>query len=317
MTIRLHPSLSSPAKALLLLAFLLPVLLTGCKKEVSLSDAYGNFEATELIVSAEANGKLLKLDLEEGDILPADAVVGLVDTLQLALKIKQIKASKGAVSSKTRNISAQIRVLEEQKASLMVEKNRIASALADKVATPQQMDQINGQVSVVEEQIRSVRTQNAPILAELDVLDVQIQQLEDQIAKSAIRNPVAGTVLVKYAEAGEVTAFGKPLYKIANLQDMILRAYISGAQLPHLKLGQEVTVLIDEDAKTNRELKGVVSWVSPEAEFTPKIIQTKDERVNMVYAIKVRVANPDGATLKIGMPGEVRFMERTVEAAGS
>jgi len=299
----LHTSTTHLAPlALTLIAF------AGCAGNGPSSDAYGNFEATEVLISSEATGRLLSFRVEEGQGLAAGEVVGLVDTVQLALKRDQLGASRQAVRSKITGVVAQIDVLEEQKRVALVEKNRIEKLLQDQAATRKQLDDVNGQISVLDRQIQSIRTQSAPILGEIDALDAQIAQLDDQIAKSRIVNPVDGTVLVTYAEPYELTAQGRPLYKIADLDTMYLRAYVSGAQLPHVRLGQPVDVLIDEDADTDRTLSGAITWIASQAEFTPKVIQTKEERVNLVYAFKVRVSNPEGR-LKIGMPGEVRFRE--------
>ncbi|WP_457651439.1 HlyD family secretion protein [Rhodocaloribacter sp.] len=294
------------------LNLLLPVLLawagglTGCRNNEATSDAYGNFEATEILVSSEATGRLLAFDVEEGQALDAGAVVGLVDTTQLALQRAQLRASREAVRTKRQGVRAQIAVLEAQKRVALTEKARIEKLLESEAAPRKQWDDILGQIDVLDRQIQSVRTQTAGIEAEIAAIDAQIDQVEDRLARSRIVNPVAGTVLVTYAEPHELTAPGKPLYKIADLDSMDLRAYVSGAQLPHLRLGERVTVLIDENEAENRALEGKVTWISSEAEFTPKLIQTKEERVNLVYAFKVRVPNPDGV-LKIGMPGEVRF----------
>jgi HlyD family secretion protein len=187
----------------------------------------------------------------------------------------------------------------------MTDKNRVEKLLNDGAATPKQLDDINGQIELVNRQIGSTNTQYATVRTELEVYNAQIAQINESIRKCSIYNPLEGIILEKYAEPNEITAFGKPLYKIADMAEMILRVYVSGEQLPKIRLSQEVEVLIDQDKKTNRKLSGIISWVSETAEFTPKIIQTKEERVNMVYAVKVRVKN-DGS-LKIGMPGEVNF----------
>jgi HlyD family secretion protein len=182
------------------------------------------------------------------------------------------------------------------------DQQRIKNLIKDKAATPKQLDDINGHIDILKQQMKSVETQNVPIVNEVKSIEIQIQQIEDQIEKSIIKNPVKGTVLVKYAEPNEITAFGKPLYKIADLDEMTLRVYISETQLASIKVGQEVTVKIDA-AEQMKSYKGTVTWVSETAEFTPKIIQTKEERVNLVYAVKVLVKN-DGS-LKIGMPAEM------------
>jgi HlyD family secretion protein len=259
----------------------------------------------ETIVSSESSGKINELNVEEGQILDADKVVGYIDTNQLYLKKLQLQSQKKAVSVKRSSVVSQIDVQQQQKANLLVEKNRVTRLIADKAATPKQLDDINGAIDLVEKQILSIQTQNAGIADEMEVVDMQIAQVNESIRKCYIRNPVKGTVLSKFAEAGEIAAPGRALYKIADLSVMELKVYISGSQLPKIKQGQQVEVLIDADKKTNRKLGGVVSWISPKAEFTPKIIQTKEERVNLVYGVKIQVSN-DGS-LKIAMPAEVNF----------
>ncbi len=294
---------------LLVAPFLVVLMLVmGCAGNGETSDAYGNFEATETLIASEAGGKLLSFSVDEGEALEAGTVVALVDTVQLALQRDQVRASQQAVQSRISGVLAQIEVLQEQKRVALIEKDRIEKLLEAQAATQKQMDDVDGQLRVLDRQIQSIRTQNATILGEIEVLEAQIAQLDDQLSRSVVVNPVAGTVLVTYTEPYEMTAPGSPLYKIANLDTMYLRAYISGAQLPHVRLGQAVSVLIDEDETTNRTLTGTITWIAAQAEFTPKLIQTKEERVNLVYAFKVRVANPEGR-LKIGMPGEVVFGE--------
>ncbi len=298
-----------PRRPAVLPATLLPFwlfALAACNGDEATSDAYGNFEAVEVVVSSEATGRLVAFDVDEGQHLEAGAVVGLVDTTRLSLQRAQLRAARNAVRTKRQGVNAQIAVLEAQKNVALTEKARLEKLLKSEAAPRKQWDDILGQIEVLDRQIQSVRTQTATIEAEMASFDAQIDQVEDRLARSRIVNPVAGTVLVTFAEQHELTAAGKPLYKIADLDTMDLRAYLSGAQLPHLRLGQRVTVFIDENETANRALEGAVTWISAEAEFTPKLIQTKEERVNLVYAFKVRVPNPDGA-LKIGMPGEVRF----------
>lgn len=278
------------------------ITLLSCNGSRNKADGYGNFEATETIISAEANGKILFLNIEEGAVLEENLLVGVVDTIQLSFKRDQLKASKNAVFSKSRNVLSQREVLKEQLKVTQIDQNRIANLIKEKAATQKQFDDVNGQISIIKEQIKSVESQNAPIINEVKIIEAQIEQIDDQINKSVIRNPLKGTVLVKYAEPNEITAFGKPLYKIADLDKMILRVYISENQLANLKVGQEVTVKID-DADGMKSYNGLISWISDSAEFTPKIIQTKEERVNLVYAIKIIIKN-DGS-LKIGMPGEM------------
>ncbi len=277
-------------------------LLLSCNRNGDKADGYGNFEATEITISSEANGKLLFFKVEEGDVLQKNTVVGVIDTIQLSLQQDQLLASKNTIFSKSKNVLSQREVLMEQLKVAQIDQNRIENLNADKAATQKQLDDINGHIDVLKQQMRSVETQNAPIVNEVKGIEVQIRQVQDQIEKSIITNPVKGTVLVKYAEPNEVTSFGRPLYKIADMDIMELRVYISETQLANVKVGQEVTVKIDDD-KAMKSYAGTVSWISDTAEFTPKIIQTKEERVNLVYAVKVRVKN-DGS-LKIGMPAEM------------
>ena len=294
----------------LILTSLLISILGSCTGSGDKADGYGNFEATEITISAEANGKILFLDAEEGNMLAQNKVVGVIDTVQLSLKRDQLLASKNTIFSKSRNVLSQREVLKEQLKVVQNDRTRIENLLQAKAATTKQLDDINGQINIIKEQIKSVETQNSPIINEIKSIEIQIQQIEDQINKSVIQNPVKGTVLVKYAEPNEITAFGKPLYKIANLEDMILRVYISENQLSKLKIGQEVSVKIDAGEEM-KSYPGVVSWISESAEFTPKIIQTKEERVNLVYAVKINVRN-DGS-LKIGMPAEMWIGTKTNE----
>ncbi|CAM4120754.1 HlyD family secretion protein [Gillisia limnaea] len=266
------------------------------------ADGYGNFEATEIMVSAEANGKIEFLDLEEGVILEKNQNVGLIDTTQLYLNKQRAIASLKTIESRSGNVLSQIAVLDEELKTARSEKDRIQNMFSENAATQRQVDQAVGKVNVINQQIKSVGTQNAPIVNEVKSTEVQIKIIEDQIQKSKIINPVKGTVLSKYAEPGEITSFGKPLYKIADLSTMQLRTYISESQLAGIKIGQEVTVKID-DGDTMKSYKGKISWIASEAEFTPKIIQTKEERVALVYAVKIDVKN-DGS-LKIGMPAEM------------
>lgn len=278
------------------------LFLASCAADNGKADGYGNFEATEITVSAEATGKLVAFDVEEGDRLTEGQVVGYIDTTQLTLKKAQLLASRQKIAASSSSVLSQIDVYREQERTLNIEKERILRLLKDSAATQKQLDDVEGRLSVLQRQIASVRAQNASVLSELESLEAQVAQLDDQIEKSKISNPQSGTVLIKYAEPGEVAAFGRPLYKLGKLDDMILRVYVSEVQLPSLAIGKEVDVRID-DTEGMRTLSGTIAWVSPTAEFTPKVIQTKEERVNLVYAVKVRVSN-DGA-LKIGMPGEM------------
>jgi len=281
---------------------LISIFLSSCNSNSDLADGYGNFEAVETTISAESNGKLLKFSVKEGEELEKGAIVGYIDTIQLALNKEQLAASKNIISSKSKGVLSQIRVLKSQLQTAEISKKRTENLIAANAGTQKQLDDINGKIDVINQQIISIETQNATILNELKSIDVQIKQIEDQIQKSILTNPVKGTVLVKYAEPNEITSFGKPLFKIADLSNMQLRVYISETQLSSIKIGQNVTVKIDAD-ESMKHYEGIITWVASEAEFTPKIIQTKEERVNLVYAIKIDVKN-DGS-LKIGMPGEM------------
>jgi HlyD family secretion protein len=287
------------------LFLIVALLLVSCNQN-DRSDAYGNFEAIEVIVSAQANGQLIDFPIEEGMKLALGDTIGLIDTVDLYLKKAQLLSQENVIMARLRNVDAQIRVQEQQKKNILVDKERLENLMKDGAATQKQMDDINGSLDLLEQQVRSSEVQKDAIRAELGTLGTQVKQVEESISKSFLISPLPGTVLVKFAEAGEITAMGKPVCKIANLDEMELKVYISGDQLPYLKLGQTVEVLIDKDKSDVATLSGTVSWISSRAEFTPKTIQTKKERVNLVYAAKVRVAN-DGA-LKIGMPGEVNFM---------
>lgn len=278
------------------------IILISCNSNNDLADGYGNFEAIETVISAESNGKLMSFKVNEGQVIQKGTNVGYIDTIQLSLKKEQLIASKTVIASKSRGVLSQINVLKSQLKTANVSKNRIENLIKENAGTQKQLDDINGKIDMINQQIISVETQNAPIINELKSLDIQVKQLNDQIQKSVITNPIQGTILVKYAEANEITAFGKPLYKIADLGTMQLRVYVSETQLSTIKIGQEVTIKIDE-GKNMKSLTGIITWIASEAEFTPKIIQTKEERVNLVYAVKVDVNN-DGS-LKIGMPGEM------------
>ncbi|MBB3124848.1 HlyD family secretion protein [Mesoflavibacter sabulilitoris] len=281
---------------------IIAISLLSCGDDNGKADGYGNFEATEITISAENNGKLMQFDVNEGDIVQKETFLGYIDTIPLTLKREQLEVSKAVISSKSKGVLSQIAVLNSKLKTANTNKTRVENLIKDNAGTQKQLDDVTGEIDVIKNQIRSVEIQNAPVVNELKSIDVQLKQIEDQIQKSKIINPANGTVLTKYAEPNEITAFGKPLYKIADLNTMQLRVYISETQLANIKIGQEVTVKID-DADTMKSYKGKISWIASEAEFTPKIIQTKEERVALVYAVKVDVKN-DGS-LKIGMPAEM------------
>ncbi len=291
------------AKAILIIMG--AVLLAGCGSDNDSTDAWGNFEATEVMVSAETGGRLIAFEAEEGVRLDSGRVAGWVDTIPLDLKIQQLEAQKEAILSRLANARAQADVHREQKDVAEVELERVRRMFADGASTQRQLDEAAGRVRVLDRQIEAAETQKGSIRSEARVLDVQMMEIRDRMDRSAIRTPISGTVLTKYAEAGEMAAPGKPLFKLADLQTMYLRAYISGAQLGEVRLGQSVEVLFDGPDGTMDRISGEISWIASRGEFTPRTIQTRDERITTVYAMKVRVRN-DGR-LKIGMPGEVRF----------
>ncbi|MCF6240134.1 MAG: HlyD family efflux transporter periplasmic adaptor subunit [Bacteroidales bacterium] len=280
-------------------------ILQSCVGNNDKADAYGNFEAVETLISAESTGKLLKFNIETGQKLNAGDTIGLIDSAVLTTKLKQLQAVKEEINANSKDVLSQIKVLDEQKNVLLIEKKRIENLIADSAATQKQYDDIIGKIKVIDRQIESVKVKNSAILSKYNQVNAQIEELKINLNKCKIINPINGTVLEKYAEVFELALPGKSLYKIANLDTMELKVYVSGAQLPHIKIGQKAKVYIDKNENENTELDGTVSWISSTAEFTPKIIQTKEERVKLVYAVKLLVKN-DG-NLKIGMPGEVKF----------
>ena len=310
---------------------------TGCNAKPAAHDASGVFEAHETIISAETAGQILEMPIEEGQKLDAGAIAARIDCKQLELQKEQVQASNSAINQRTNEAEPQLEILREQRKAtesqlavqreqlevLERERKRFATLVAAQAAPAKQLTDIEGQISILKQQMIStqrqaavlkqqqasyteqVALQNRATTSEHEPLQVRISQIEDQIKKCNVVNPLAGTVLTKYAEQYEFATPGKPLYRIADLDVITLRAYITGDQLGQVKLNQPVKVFIDDGAKAFRELKGTLVWVSDEAEFTPKTIQTKDERSNLVYAAKVHV--PNDGTLKIGMYGEVSF----------
>ena len=324
-------------KTFLLRGVVCALFLTSCQTKKSEFDASGTFEATEIIVSSESTGKILDFKIKEGDQVKKGEVIGTIDPISIELQKEQIEASMQALNEKSNDPMPQVNVFNEQitvqrnqiavqkqqLAVLQKEQNRIDNLVKAKSATQKQLDDINGQIDILKKQIEAtessiavfekqiaaqkavVAIQNRGILSEKKPLEKRIKQLDDQISRTHITNPIDGTVLGKYAETSEITMIGKALYKIADMSELTLRAYISGSQLSQIKLNQTVKVYIDNSKDSYKEMQGVVSWISDKAEFTPKTIQTKDERANLVYAVKIKVKN-DGL-LKIGMFGEVKL----------
>jgi len=284
---------------------LLFLLISSCNQDNNSSDAYGNFETSSVSISPDVSGKLVYLYLEEGEELKEGQLVAIVDTIPYYLNSQELEAQKSAVFSKLKNLDAQVSTLREQKSSIMIEVKRANELLKDGAVTRQTLDDLDGRIRVLDSQINAVKVQKESVYSEIDVINQKINQVRDKIDRCYMENPFQGTVLEKYAEQHEMVIAGKPIYKIADLKIMELRVYVDALQLSKLKLGEEVTIFVDEDKKQNRQLTGTISWIASQAEFTPKIIQTKEERVKLVYAIKIKVKN-DGL-LKIGMPGEVVF----------
>lgn len=286
----------------------LPLLTAACGRSGDF-DATGTFEATEVVVSAEAAGRILRFDAEEGDVLEAGRQVGAIDTVQLYLQKLQLERQRASVVSNRPDIAKQAASLREQIAKQQTERRRVENLLRDGAATTKQLDDIDAQIKVLngqlEAQLSTLRNNAASIDENSSSIDLQIARIEDQLAKCRIASPVAGTVLAKYSEAGELASVGRPLMKVADLDRIYLRAYFTSDQLAGLKLGQEVTVTADFGGDSRIDYPGRIVWIASESEFTPKTIQTRDSRANLVYAAKIAVEN-DGR-LKIGLYGEVRL----------
>lgn len=287
----------------------LALAMTACGKGNKAYDASGVFESTEVTVSAEGNGKIMSLDLQEGDRLEAGAVVGCIDTVQLYLSKIQLEASRRAVGSGRLNISRQIAALESQIVKQRQELDRFTKLEQAGASNRKQVEDIQAQLDILERQLaaqkESLQNANSNVSGQADALEAQIAQLEDRIRKCVITSPVSGTVLAKYSEAGELAVQGRALFKVADLENIRLRAYITADQLTNIKLGQAVKVYADQGTSGRKEYAGTLVWISDKAEFTPKTIQTRDERANLVYAVKIAVKN-DGL-IKLGMYGEVKF----------
>jgi len=280
-------------------------VLVSCSQSDKLSDAYGNFETEEILISSETGGKILALPVEEGAEIAIDQLLCITDSSAVWLQKKQVEAQISAVASRKKSLEAQIEVLEQQHKNLVIEQKRAQKLLAQEALAGKQLDEINGNLSVIEKQKASVSAQFESIDSEIGVLQAQINLLDDKLLRTKVLSPIKGTVLKKFAEQNEIATPGKALLKIANISFMYLHAYVSGSQLAQIKLGQDVNVIIDGANDSTSNLKGTITFIGQNAEFTPKIIQTKEERVDLVYAIKVKVAN--SGAIKIGMPGEVVF----------
>ncbi len=320
--------------------YILPLLVLtifSCKRADQDYDASGTFEADEIIITAEATGKILELNLNEGDALTANQNLGLIDGKGVELQKEQVLASINAIDEKTNSANPQIQVLQsqmnaqkgniavlqEQLSTAIRERNRVSNLVKSDAATKKQLDDANSQVAVVQKQIsvanaqlqtlnqqisstkEQVSIQNRAILSEKNPTEKKVLQIDEQLKHNVISSPIKGIVLTKYMNKGEFATIGKPIYKMANLDEMTLRAYITGDQLAKVKVGQNVKILVDAGNGETKEMNGKIYWISQKSEFTPKTIQTKDERANLVYATKIHVKN-DGF-LKIGMYGEVKL----------
>lgn len=284
-------------------------LFVSCTDKGSLKDATGVFEATEIIVSSEANGKLLRFDAQEGQQLKKGEILGQVDTIQLSLQIMQLRANQLAVQAGKPDMPSQISAIEKEIEKLEFEKKRTEKLVEGDVATQKQLDDIDAQLNVLRARLKakkkSLGSSINAIDAQVNAMEVQIDQLNDQISRCQVKSPIDGSILVKYTEQGEFVNLGKPLFKVANLETMILRAYVTAEQLKDLQVNQDISVLAEFGADETKEYQGKISWISDKSEFTPKTIQTQDERANLVYAVKVSVIND--AYLKIGMYGGLKW----------
>lgn len=292
-----------------LIIVIVALAFASCNNEENEFDATGTFEAVETIVSAQTNGVIKDFRIQEGQELKSGQMIGYIDTLQLSLKKKQLVAQMSAIVKKRPNIAIETAALEEDLKHAKREQLRIANLVKADAATKKQLDDAESQISIIKKKIEAQQTSlgnsSSSLNEEALSLEAQIEQINDLIKKSEIINEVDGSVLVKYAEANEVASNGKALYKIADLQNIILKVYVTGDQFVKIKTGQKVKVYVDADAENYKNYEGIIEWISDKAEFTPKTIQTKDERANLVYAVKIKVKN-DGL-LKIGMYGEIKF----------
>lgn len=303
---------SRPEIIVLLIAIcIICAMISACAGNGMQDDAQGVFEASEIVVSSESTGKILSFDVEEGSTVGANQTVADIDAAQLVLKRKQLLATIGSVESRRPDIGLQIAATEQQIATAITERKRVEKLLEADAANRKQLDDINAQIDTLKKQLAAQRSSleksSRGVSGESAAIEWQIAQLDDQIAKCAIVSPIDGTVLEKYAERGELAVPGKALLKVADLNRMRLRAYVTASQLTGVAIGDSVRVFADSGVRETREYAGTVLWISDKAEFTPKTIQTRDERANLVYAVKIAVEN-DGL-LRIGMYGSVRFPE--------
>lgn len=302
-----------PARRAASAAMVALVMLAGCRGEPE-PDAYGQFEATEVVVSAETSGQIREFALMEGMRVARGAVVAVIDTTQLALERAQLIAQRAAAGARGTEVSEQLHVLEVQRDIARRAYERTRRLHDQQAATAQQLDQTERDYRMLVAQMEAVRAQRRSARMDVVSSEARVAQIRDRVARSTVENPQAGTVLTTYARAGEVVQAGQPLFRIADLDTLVLRAYVDGAQLASVRLGQLVQVHVDRPGGALATMPGTVSWISPTAEFTPTPVQTRDERADLVYAVKIRVPNPTGA-LRIGMPADVTLGAATVDAA--
>lgn len=291
-------------KTTFLLLFL-SILFVGCKDDGNTSDAFGNFDVDETIISAEAAGRLESFSIKEGEILSEGQLIGTIDSTNLILEREGIVANKKSIFAKLTAINAEVKVFKVQLDVIEKEHKRVLRLLESDAATEKQRDDIEGNIKIIKSKITAANAQNPAVSAQLGVIDAQVAKLDNLVSKCKIINPIEGRVITKLVERYELVGPGKPLYKLANTDKIYLKAFVTGTQVSGLKIGQKVSVIVDNKKGAYRTLDGTINWISDEAEFTPKLIQTREERVSLVYAIKVGFEN-DG-TIKIGMPGEVKF----------
>ncbi|MCH4896000.1 HlyD family efflux transporter periplasmic adaptor subunit [Marinilabiliaceae bacterium JC040] len=288
---------------------LICITIYSCGNNKNEFDASGTFESTEIIISSESTGKILNLSIEEGDKINKNEIVGIIDSVQLHLKKMQLIKNMQSVISRSPKISTQLAILKEELKKQIKEQKRLKRLAKANAASEKQIDDISASVLILKSKIKALKStlnNNVnSISAQSSAIEIQIAQIEDQLSKCYIKSPTNGSILAKYSQEGEFARIGKPLFKIANLDEVFLKAYINSGQLLNLKLGQSVKVFANFGGDKQREYKGNISWISNKSEFTPKSIQTQDERENLVYAIKVKIKN-DGY-IKLGMYGEVKF----------
>lgn len=290
---------------ILFLFMISSLLVTSCKEDTNTSDAYGNFDVDETIISAEVAGKLESFNIEEGMTLKVGQAVGFIDSTNLILDRNSIQANKLSAAAKLTSINAEIKVLKTQLAVIEKEQRRVIKLMESDAATQKQLDDVEGNIEIIKAKISTANAQKPSVTAQIKIIDANIAKINNQIDKCTIINPVEGRVLTKLVETHELVGPGKPLYKLANPANIYLKAYVTGTQVSGLKIGQKVSIIIDNTEGGLETIAGTINWIAEEAEFTPKLIQTREERVSLVYAIKVGLNN--AGTVKIGMPGEVKF----------